>query len=849
MDYSQYTTKTKEELAKELSTDTKQGLTADEAARRLLAHGPNTLAEKKEISVVLEFLSYFKSPLILILLAASLISAFLGEMTNAIIISVMIILSVVLDFFEEHSANKAAKKLKEKVNVTATVIRNGKEEEIKTQDIVPGDLIFLNAGDLVPADARVITADDFFVNQSSLTGESYPAEKTGEIAREKTASLTEMKNMVFFGTSVISGTASALVCQTGGKTEFGQIASKLVKKEEKSEFELGVTNFGFFIMKIIIFLVLAIFLLNTVIKHQFLESFLFAIAIAVGITPELLPMIMSITMARGSLKMSKKGVIVKKLSAIPSFGGMDILCTDKTGTLTCDNIKLVTYTNIEGEHSENVLRAAYFNSYFQTGIKNTLNQAVLAYRKIDLGGVEKKEEIPFDFNRKMLSVVVAEKTEHRLISMGAPEEIFKKCDNYRLHEKIFSFQKNDLKKAVGQYQRLSADGYRVLGVAGKNVKDFKPVYTHADEAELEFLGFVSFLDPPKIEIKKVLQDLKNMGVEVKVITGDNELVAQKICFEVGLESKGLMMGGDTEKMSDSALRIKAEQNTIFARFSPDEKERIIRLLKADKRAVGYLGDGINDAPSLKTADIGISVENAVDVAKESADIVLTQKDLAILKDGILEGRKVFGNTMKYIMMGLSSNFGNMFSVLGAILFLPFLPMLPIQILLNNFIYDFSQITIPTDHVDKDWIDKPRRWNIKFIKKFMYIFGPISSVYDILTFLVLYFVFHASASVFQTGWFMESLATQTLVIHIIRTKKMPFLQSTASKLLLVSTFAAVGIGWIIPYTPIGRIFKFSPLPLPIVLTIVGIVLVYLVCVEIGKRFFYKKYDFNLAENKK
>jgi Mg2+-importing ATPase len=849
MDYSQYTTKTKETLAKELATDIKQGLTADEAARRLLEHGPNTLAEKKEISVVLEFLSYFKSPLILILLAASIISAFLGEMTNAIIISVMVVLSVVLDFFEEHSANKAAKKLKEKVNVTATVIRDAKEKEIKTQDIVPGDLIFLNAGDLVPADARVITADDFFVNQSSLTGESYPAEKTSESLKENTASLTDMKNMVFFGTSVISGTATVIVCQTGGKTEFGQIASKLVKKEEKSEFELGVTNFGFFIMKIIIFLVLAIFLLNTVIKHQFLESFLFAIAIAVGITPELLPMIMSITMARGSLKMSKKGVIVKKLSAIPSFGGMDILCTDKTGTLTEDNIKLVTYTNIEGEHSENVLRAAYFNSYFQTGIKNTLNQAVLAYKKIDLTGVEKKEEIPFDFNRKMLSVVVAEKTEHRLITMGAPEEIFKKCVNYRLHEQIFPLKEKDLAKAVDQYRRLSTAGYRVLGVAGKNVKDFKPVYTHADEAELEFLGFVSFLDPPKNEIKQVLQDLKNMGVEVKVITGDNELVAQKICFEVGLESRGLMMGGDTEKMPDSALRVKATQNTIFARFSPDEKERIIRLLKADKRAVGYLGDGINDAPSLKTADIGISVENAVDVAKESADIVLTQKDLAILKDGILEGRKVFGNTMKYIMMGLSSNFGNMFSVLGAILFLPFLPMLPIQILLNNFIYDFSQITIPTDHVDKDWIEKPRRWNIKFIKKFMYIFGPISSVYDILTFLVLYFVFHASASVFQTGWFMESLATQTLVIHIIRTKKIPFLQSTASKLLLISTFAAVALGWIIPYTPLGRIFQFSPLPLPIVLTIVGIVIVYLICVEIGKRYFYRKYDFNLAENKK
>ena len=828
------------DILKKLQTS-KDGLTDKEAKLRLERYGLNKISDKKEMNIVLEFLSHFKSPLIIILLIAAITSAYFKEITSSIIIIAMVLASVILDFFEEHNANNVAKKLKDKVNSTATVIRFGNKKEIKTTEICFGDIIFLSSGDLVPADARIIEADDFFVNQSVLTGESFPCEKISDVILVNQAENIN-NNLVFLGSNVVSGTALAVVFNVGQNTRFGKIAKNILKKDEKSDFELGITKFGFFIMKVVFFLVLLIMLCNSLIKQDILESFIFAIAIAVGVTPELLPMIMSIAMARGSQKMAKVGVIVKRLSAIPDFGSMNILCTDKTGTLTEDKIKLVTYTDIFGVHNERVFLYTYLNSFHQTGVKNPLDKAVMEYKKAFIDEYQKVEEIPFDFTRKMLSIAVVGPEGRTLITKGAPEEILMKCDYYFENNKKTVLTEKYKNIAIDYYHKLSAEGYRVLAIATKSDLQPKDKYTHLDEEKLEFLGFISFLDPAKKDLEPILEQIKKYGIEVKVITGDNELVSQKICCDVGLEVKGVLLGKDIDGLTDNALFIKIKKTTIFARFSPNQKSRIITILRNNKDVVGYLGDGINDALSLKAADIGISVDNAVDIAKEYADIILTKKNLQPIIEGVIEGRRAFGNTMKYIMMGLSSNFGNMFSVLGAIFFIPFLPMLPIQILLNNFIYDFSQVTIPTDKVDDDWVNKPRKWDLNFIKKFMYTFGPISSIFDFLTFFLLFFVFKLGESAFQTGWFLESLATQTLVIHIIRTKQIPFLQSKASKWLIFSTFTAVAVGWLIPYTSLGKFFKFSPLPTNILLSIACLVIVYLILVEIVKRIFYKQHSF-------
>jgi len=839
---SGYSSATVEKILEDLKTS-KNGLSENEAKKRIALYGQNIVADKKEAGIVLEFLSHFKSPLVIILLIAACVSGYFGEATNSIIIAILVFVSVTLDFFEEHSASKAAEKLKERVTSTATVIRAGKKEEIKSAQICAGDIIFLSSGDLIPADARIIEADDFFVNESSLTGESFPREKDVNFIQGGKNDFSSYNNLVFLGTSVVSGTALAAVHHTGKETEFGKIAKDILKKDDKSEFELSIGKFGFFLMRIILFLVLFIFLFNTLIRKDVLESFLFAIAIAVGITPELLPMIMSITMARGSIRMSKVGVIVKRLSSIPNFGSMDILCTDKTGTLTEDKITLVSYTDIFGNSDDEVFLYTYLNSAYQTGIKNPLDKAVLEYKKAGISGYKKIEEIPFDFVRKMMSIAVTGPAGRTLITKGAPEEVLAKCAYCSSQKKQKDPLSDETRKiAMDYYRRLSADGHRVLAVAKKTGLSPKEKYTHLDESELELIGFVAFLDPAKKGVRDVLVRLEARGIEIKVITGDNELVAKKICTDVGLKIKGVLLGEDMDVLTDDALKARVERTTIFARFSPDEKNRIIAVLRNSGHVVGYLGDGINDAPSIKTADVGISVENAVDVAKESADIILTQKDLSSIVDGVGEGRRAFGNTMKYIMMGLSSNFGNMFSMTGAIFFLPFLPMLPVQILLNNLIYDFSQVTIPSDNVDQEWIAKPRKWDLDFIKKFMYVFGPISSIFDFLTFFILFHIFKVGASAFQTGWFMESLATQTLVVHIIRTRQIPFLQSRASKFLVISTVAAVVAGWLIPFTFVGRFFQFSPLPAHILFTIIGLVAVYLGLVEIAKRIFYKRYGF-------
>lgn len=837
----EYSKKDKDSIIFKLKTHEKRGLSETEVHQKREQFGTNELSESHEFNIVTEFFSHFLEPLNLILFFAAVLSISLGEKTNALIIFAIVLIGVVLDFVQEYGADKSLKNLLEKVKNTATVIRDNRKTEINFHEIVVGDILILETGDLIPADARVISTLDFFVNQSAITGESFPSEKTSDVLTTIT-SPADCHNLIFRGTNVVNGCATAVVIKTGKNTEFGKIAKTLSEKPLKSDFEIGATHFGYFLMKIILFLVVIIFFLNSFLKHDYFESFMFAIAIAVGITPELLPMIMTITMSSGSKKMAKKGVIVKKLSAIPSFGSMSILCTDKTGTLTDNKIALVKHTDYKGIDNETVLLYSYLNSSYQTGLKNPLDEAVLQYEKISISSYKKLGEIPYDFFRKRMSVVVKNKSEITLITKGAPEEVLENCIYYKEKNKTVKITPKIKKEIFDTYKKLSEDGFRVIAVSTKTLKETEKKYTKADETQLIFEGFIGFLDPAKHGVKQAIAELEELGVAIKIITGDNEYVTRKICSDVGLEVKSLLLGHELEKLTDDALKVKALQTSVFARCSPDQKNRIIIALKATGAVVGYMGDGINDAPSLRTADVGISVNNAVDVAKESAEIVLTHKELSVLKEGIIDGRKTFGNTMKYIMMTLSSNFENMFSAIGAIIMLPFLPMLPVQILLNNFIYDFSQISISTDTVDEEWIKKPKKWDLNFIKKFMFIFGPISSIFDILTFIIMFYVLNANAALFQTAWFMESLATQLLVIHVIRTKKIPLIQSKANLPLLLSTIIFLTIGWLIPYTELGAIFGFAPLPMSMILIIIGIVIVYLITVELVKRRFYKTHDF-------
>ncbi len=816
---------------------TLDGLARDEVDNRLRKYGPNTISTFKKNLLLLEFLSNFRSPLVLILICISAISFLLGEHVDALIVALMVVMSVGLNFFQEHRASLAAEKLKSKVAPKAVVIRNGKREEIYASQIVIGDILELNAGGLIPADSRIISEKDLYVNQSSLTGESFPVEKSKDSITAHNPDISDLINIVFAGTSVVTGTAQAVVIKTGKNTEFGKIAERIIEEDDVNEFTKGIGDFSILVMRVVVIFVVFIFFVNAMIKHDIVESLTFAIAVAVGLTPEFLPMIMTVNMSRGSQKMAKKGVIVKRLTAIPTFGSMDILCTDKTGTLTEDKIHLVKYIDIRGEESENVFQYAYLNSFYQTGITNPMDKAVIDFKSIDTSNFKKIDEIPFDFDRKRMSVAVFSKGKHFLITKGAPEEILGISDKSSDGSKEKKLSEQDKKLFLQKYEELSRDGYRVLAISIKEEAATKTLFKVDDEKQMSLIGFIAFLDPPKEGARASIDELEAMGIEMKVITGDNELVTQKICKDADINVKGLLLGHEIESMTDEVLYERAAKSTIFARFSPIQKNRIITVLRSHGDVVGYMGDGINDAPSLKAADVGISVSNGVDVAKESADIILTNKSLHELREGVIEGRKTFGNTMKYIMMGLSSNFGNMFSVLGAVLFLPFLPMLPIQILLNNFLYDISQLTLPLDKVDEEYIKKPKRWDIHQIRNFMIVFGPISSVFDFLSFFVLFMFFKNSPGSFQTGWFMESLATQTFVIHIIRTRKLPFIQSNASPYLWITTILAVFIGWIIPMSPLGHYFGFTALPIHVIALIAGIVAVYLVFVELGKRFFY------------
>jgi len=816
------------------------GLTSKEAEARLVAFGPNEIAKRKKRTAVVAFLLHFRSPLVIILLIAGLIAGFLGDVTDTAIIFSIVFMSVLLDFYQESKAEKAAETLREKVPTTATVVRNGVRREVKLSEIVPGDVVFLSAGDIVPADARVIAAKDLFVDQSALTGESFPVEKKkAEASQVSAATVTECINCLFFGTSVVSGTSSAVVIRTGNSTEYGKIARTLVARQPETEFERGLRRFGYLIMEVTLSLVLFVFFIIALYKHHVLESLLFSVALAVGLTPELLPMILSVNLSKGALAMSEKGVIVKRLASIQNFGSMDVLCTDKTGTLTDNKITLLLHVDLEGKDSEEVLLYSFLNSHYETGLKSPLDEAILRHENVDVKGYEKIDEVPFDFVRKRVSIVVEHEGQRFLITKGAPEEIFKVSSHCKVAGNLLGLSAELRKKMEQSFYELSSKGYRVLGLSFKEVKERKAVYSADDEADMVFLGFVAFMDPPKESVKESLELLKKANIELKILTGDSDVVTKTVCERLGFEIKDVVLGSEIAELQDDALARVVEKANIFARVAPGQKDRIMSALRGNGHVVGFLGDGINDAPSMKTSDVGISVDNAVDVAKESADIILLRKDLTVLGQGVLEGRKTFGNTMKYVMMGTSSNFGNMFSVAAASLFLPFLPMLPTQILLNNLLYDVSELPIPTDNVDVEYVEKPRRWDTSFVRRFMLIFGPISSVFDFLTFFIMLSVFHAAESMFQTAWFLESLATQTLAIFLIRTRRTPFYRSRPSRFLLLSSLGVVGLALVVPFTPLGRLFGFVRLPLTFYAVLAGLVVLYLGLVEVIKRRFYRQ----------
>lgn len=827
-------------LFERLSTSI-NGLTDAEAQRRVKEYGYNEPAKKKKRSIIFQILSKFANPLVIVLLIIASFSLFFGEKISAILVSLMAIMSVFLSFIQEYRAGKEAEKLSEMVRATATVHRNGKPREVKIKEIVPGDIVDLSAGDMIPADLRIISCKDLFVNQAPLTGESFPVEKFAEPIQPKSRSVSELINIAFMGSSVVSGTALGLVVKTGISTQFGEISSRLVTIGVDTSFDKGIRKFTWLMIRLMLILIVVIFAINALLKGNLVEAFLFSLAVAVGLTPEMLPMLVAVNLSKGAIAMAKKQVIIKHLNSIQNFGAMDVLCTDKTGTLTLDRIVLEKYCNVVEDDDEDVLRLAYINSFYQTGLKNLLDKAILKHKKLLIKQFKKIDEIPFDFSRRIMSVVIEIDGKHRIISKGAAEEIFKKCTRYELDGELYEIERLILPDLKEELDSLSRNGLRVLAIAYRDIDNKKEVYSKDDEKDLVLKGYVAFLDPPKPTAKRAIKALEKLGIGLKVLTGDNELVTKKICADVGLDGKGLVMGDQVDKLSDKELQELVETTSVFARLSPLQKERIIHALHENKHVVGYLGDGINDAPSLKASDVGISVNNAVDIAKESADIILLKKSLMVLRDGVIEGRRTFGNIVKYIKMGASSNFGNMFSMTGASLFLPFLPMLPIQILLNNFLYDLSQVAIPTDEVDKEYLMESRPWNIEYIKKFVIIIGPISSIFDFLTYGVLLLI-HASQEFFHTGWFLESLCTQTLVIYIIRTGKIPFIESKPSKFLVLTSLFIVAVGLVMPFSSLAKTFGFVQPPLYYFIILVGIIAAYLFVVQMVKSWFVKKYGY-------
>jgi len=819
-----------------------RGLTREEAEQRLAQYGFNEPARKKKRNLSKQILSKLLDPLVVVLILIGFFSLIFGEKIESALVLVMILLSVSLSFIQEYRSEKEAKKLTELVRATATVFRDGKPAEIKMGELVPGDIVDLYAGDMIPADLRILSCKDLFVNQASLTGESFPVEKTAASPQAAGTGAIQQSNIAFMGSSVVSGTAIGLVIKTGTETQFGEVSKRLAAIREQTNFEKGVHRFVWLMIRVMLGLIAVIFLINMVKNGDPIQALLFSLAVAVGLTPEMLPMIIAINLSKGAIAMSKKKVIVKRLNSIQNLGAMDILCTDKTGTLTLDEVVLEKHCDVVRNENADVLKYAYLNSFHQTGLKNLLDRAILKNDVALDDRYKKNDEIPFDFSRRIMSVIVEHDGQHTLISKGAPEEIFKRCSHYELDGEIYEMENLILTDLKEEYDNLSSDGFRVLAIAYKTIDQKKNAYSKEDESKLTLKGYLAFLDPPKPSARATIQSMHELGVAFKVLTGDNELVTRKICAHVGLDIKQLITGDKLDGLSEEQLKDTAEHTTVFARLSPLQKERVIRALRDNGHVVGYLGDGINDAPSLKAADVGISVNNAVDIAKESADMILLEKSLLVLKDGVLEGRKTFGNILKYIRMGASSNFGNMITMTTASIFLPFLPMAPIQILLNNLLYDFSQIAIPTDSVDEEYLRMPKRWDIGAIQRFMMIFGPLSSLFDFLTIAVLLFVFKTGEAQFHTGWFLESLCTQTLVIHVIRTAKIPFKESRASFLLIVTSLFIVAAGFAVSLLPVGQALGFAAMNAFYFPALFLIVFLYLIATQKLKRWFVFKYGF-------
>jgi P-type Mg2+ transporter len=812
-----------------------EGLTAAEAKARLEEYGANVLARDKRAGIGKLLWRSVINPLVILLAVLATISFATGDLRAGLIMLSMIVLSVGLKWVQEAKASGAAAKLKAMISVTATVLREGAPHEIAVAKLVPGDVVQLTAGDMIPGDVRIVQAKDLFVSQGALTGESLPVEKC-ELEKHAAGAATApiaLSSIAFLGTSVESGAATAVVVATGKNTYLGSMAESLQEQQPPTAFDRGIARFTWLMLRFMLVMVPLVFLINGLTKGHWMQAFFFALAVAVGLTPEMLPMIVTVCLSKGAVAMGRKKVIVKRINAIQNLGAMDVLCADKTGTLTMDQVILERHCNVMLREDEGVLALAYLNSHFQTGLKNVLDRAVLAHTETHvhakLPEYAKVDEIPFDFQRRIMSVVVrAPEGADRIISKGAPESIFPRCVSAELDGALVPLDPRHIEELKKEHERLSADGFRVLAIASRDVAprgavagDATP-YGKADECDLILRGYVAFLDPPKQSATGAIKALRRHGVAIKVITGDNELVARNICKEVGLPTDLTVMGDEIEKMSEEQLAEAAEKATLFARVSPAHKQQIIKALQSRKHIVGFMGDGINDAPALHAADVGISVDTAVDIAKESADIILLKKSLLVLDQGVIEGRKVFSNIVKYVRMGASSNFGNMFSVLGASLFVPFLPMLPVQILANNLLYDIGQTTIPTDAVDPERIARPRRWDLGELTRFVLFIGPCSSIFDYTTYLVMLYLFNCwdvstpqaaahSASLFQAGWFVESLLTQTLIIHVIRTNRIPFLQSRSSWPVMATTFAIMAIGIAIPFTAVGRYLGFSPLP--------------------------------------
>jgi len=826
------------------------GLSTQEADTRAEQVGLNEIAREKPKSLLMRLVDNVKNPLVILLASLGVVSYLTGDLRATIVIFVMVLLGIVLRFFQELRADTAAEKLKAMVSTTATVLRDGKDIDLSLRMLVPGDIIRLGAGDMVPADVRVLTAKDLFLNQAALTGESMPVERNAAPASGEIRNPLELPNICFLGSDVESGTATAVVIHTGDKTYFGSLAASIVGEREVTSFDKGINKFTWLMIRFIMVMVPAVFLLNGLSKHNWLEAFMFALAVAVGLTPEMLPMIVTVNLSKGALAMANKKVIVKRLNSIQNFGAADVLCTDKTGTLTQGKIILEKHLDVRGNDSERVLQYGYMNSYYQTGLKNLMDEAILNHGDLnDTLQVDenfrKIDELPFDFKRRRMSVILENnKNEQILICKGAVEEIMRLSTHVEIEGKTVEVMAEHDEHRKLRIKELNEQGFRVIAVAYRifSGENDEPHYSVQDESDLTLLGYMAFLDPPKESTMEALKRLKTLNVNVKILTGDNDIVTAYICKQVGMPVENILLGSQIEKMSEAELAEAAETTGIFAKLAPAQKEQIIHALQSKGHVVGFMGDGINDAPALKAADVGISVNSAVDIAKESSDIILLENSLLVLEQGVMEGRRVFGNIIKYIKMAASSNFGNMFSVVGASAFLSFLPMLPIQVLTNNLLYDFSQIPIPTDEVDADWLTKPRQWTIGSLQRFILYIGPISSIFDYATFFIMLYVFKAwnNPALFHTGWFVESLFTQTLIIHIIRTNKIPFLESRASWPLILTSLGIVTFGAWLTISPLANTLGFVALPLLYWGLLAVMLICYVALTQVVKTWFYKKF---------